>query len=266
MTLDIRNRLQAAALACALCVVPSGDAFGQAAAEARSLFYTGKITDDGEPLSGGNIIFLHFYERAVGGEKTCSVLPSGKTTVIRGWFRLALGESCSKVVAQDPNLWIEAEVNGQPLPRTQLGVPPYALSTERASGATGDLDTRLQRLEHPQWLLCGESAPRSGALGGYEGAKSLCEETCGSTTAHLCRAKELARIAASVEVSSSGWMTSGTTLSSDFPTYGGNECRGYTSDTTVSNSGQMGSVWTPTGPALSGCWTTLPVLCCDTTP
>jgi len=39
--------------------------------------------------------------------------------------------------------------------------------------------------------LCGLSEPTTGDLGGYTGAKALCEDVCGSEAAHMCTGHEV---------------------------------------------------------------------------
>ena len=107
-------------------------------------------------------------------------------------------------------------------------------------------------------VYCGASVPLTGNVGGYAGAKALCEAACAaSPSAHLCDAAEVVRTAQlGVAVPEPGWYATGV--------YGApgagpmTDCDGFTS--------ASASVLGPLGAAVPGsdvCSVAHPLLCCD---
>jgi len=92
---------------------------------------------------------------------------------------------------------------------------------------------------------------------GYAKARSQCQLTCSSSSAHMCTAGELARTAAlAIPMSSQGWASSGEATGN-----GNYECLGWT---TASNTYDA-TIWNnvPIGPSIVDCSKLYPVLCCD---
>lgn len=147
-------------------------------------------------------------------------------------------------------------------------------------------------------VVCGLTSAQTGNLGGWAGARALCETACASPTAHLCDASEVARsyqYGASLpaggawiaSVAAVGAVTGGTggsvsTRSDMFANYRGccNWDTGQTAVSAVSLPSQVASTalsncsgWTGgTGTGQTArasdfgivtCGTSLPVACCD---
>ena len=94
------------------------------------------------------------------------------------------------------------------------------LSADAVNATFSDLDKRVSdATERPtvtrnskRYSLgatyCGRTDPKAGgALGGYAGAKALCEGTtgCASASSHMCTSEELTRSAQMSILSASGW-------------------------------------------------------------
>jgi hypothetical protein len=128
-------------------------------------------------------------------------------------------------------------------------------------------------------LYCGFTAPMNvPSINGYAGAKSLCEKTCGSKTAHMCTGDELVRTGQlgttlNFTGASQGWYSTGTYVMVNFSnntviqdcdgwTYSGTAVNGaaWTNNTVLNQSGQA----VPSGfVTASPCNASNPVLCCD---
>ena len=134
------------------------------------------------------------------------------------------------------------------------------------SSQGSNLERRLKALENRVTLngtysvnatLCGATAASStGNLGGYSGAKAMCQTTCGSSTAHMCLIDELVRSRATGKSLTPGWYATGTV---DY--FGSSliDCLGYTDA-----SQPLGpSFSTQFGFSYSACNVSQPVLCCD---
>lgn len=121
----------------------------------------------------------------------------------------------------------------------------------------------------------------TGNLGGYAGAKSICEAAVGTPTAHMCTGEELVR-SAQLGISvpaGGGWYSSagdaidGTSPGQTQPNRHDDDCQGWTDNSTVNNGTTVGTsdgpTWikntgVPQGRPFHGdCSTSNAVLCCD---
>jgi len=101
----------------------------------KALTYNGYIeTPDGKPVTAKVNIFVNIYDAATDGTKVCEQTVMDLTPV-SGRFQVELPEACTVAVKANPNLWIEAVVNGSALGRTKLGAVPYALEAGHATSA-----------------------------------------------------------------------------------------------------------------------------------
>lgn len=93
--------------------------------------------------------------------------------------------------------------------------------------------------------LCALTEPTTGDLGGYEGAKALCEDTCSSEHARMCTGHDVAVLRQLGEIPVAIWYARG-----------GNDCASY-----HSSSPDL------TGPSsfseAPSCDSTIQVACCD---
>jgi hypothetical protein len=150
------------------------------------------------------------------------------------------------------------------------------LSAEKMNANFADLDSRLTKLEtsgsvitvgNKQYSLngvyCGQTAPVGGSIGGYPGAKVLCEQACGgSSSAHLCDAIEMVRtVQLGIPIAEEGRYASG--LFTLYPpnNYPVIDCNGFTTGSAT----HYGAVWDPVeGVAtIDPCNVSKPILCCD---
>jgi hypothetical protein len=124
-------------------------------------------------------------------------------------------------------------------------------------------------------VYCGSTTTASpGGLGGYTGARSMCQSVCPlpptnpptsgfSATAHMCMAEELIRTAqlGQSPAAGNGWYSTGSTvvLPTNPPTGPTADCGGWTQG----GFGFAGMNWAGGNPQAVTCGTALPVLCCD---
>ncbi len=113
--------------------------------------------------------------------------------------------------------------------------------------------------------VCGATNTSNGNLGGWEGAKAMCETTCGSPSAHMCVAAEVmmsAQLGVDFQVSDGTELWYGTGEYAQFTTTNSTNCGGW------NGSAGRGPVWVAvvaTGgfPYYAECSELHPVLCCD---
>ena len=108
---------------------------------------------------------------------------------------------------------------------------------------------------------CGQTAPMTGNAGGYAGAKTLCEATCGTPTAHLCTATEVVRFQTTggTMPPEQVWLSSGTSSLSPDVTQRFSDCHGFNQA-----AGDLrGTTWLGERPDSQLCINSLPLACCD---
>ena len=138
--------LFAATIAVAVIV---GRYTGRAAAEGppatTPLYFSGMLTQGGIPVDGTRNVTLRLRDAT--DAVRCETTVEG-VRVTAGRLRVPLQDpQCAQAVADDPDLWIQAEVDGvELLPRIKVGAVPYALEAGRASEAAGALAAELADL------------------------------------------------------------------------------------------------------------------------
>lgn len=108
-------------------------------------------------------------------------------------------------------------------------------------------------------MYCGSTASLTGAAGGYTTLRTLCQSTCGTTTAHVCGSQEILntlQFAPSSIPSTLAWYSTHIMAS---PTDSRYDCINWTS----SSAALSGSTTGTTNPTSSACSTSQPFLCCD---
>ena len=91
------------------------------------LFYSGTLTDTGGKLfSGSKPIGVDLWSAKTGGSKLCSTVAK-TVTMTQGRFRVALSKTCVAAIKQNPDLWVEATVDGTSMGRAKIGAVPYAV-------------------------------------------------------------------------------------------------------------------------------------------
>ncbi len=127
--------------------------------------YSGTLEDGGQPVAGSRNFRLTLWDdpRSTDSSRMRCVTTAPNTPVTAGRFQVALDNSCTPVVFASPNLWVELEVNGSPLPRTRIGAVPFALEAARAA----DLSPAARNALVPAGTVvafAGTSAPAGWAL------------------------------------------------------------------------------------------------------
>lgn len=153
------------------------------------------------------------------------------------------------------------------------------LSAEKMNANFTALDTRITALEqakppapviqvgNKQYSLdgvyCGSTAPVGGSIGGYTGAKVLCEQACGSSSsAHVCTPTEMVRTAQlAVPITNAGRIASGLHVLYPPNNYAINDCNGFT----TGGASFYGAAWEPVEGVATvyACNLSKPLLCCD---
>jgi hypothetical protein len=94
--------------------------------------YSGLLEDsDGVPVSGSVNVGVSLHDADPDGEKVCEA-DSRELVIVAGRFQISLPDECTAAVKVNPNLWLEVEVDGASLGRTQLGAVPYAVEANHA--------------------------------------------------------------------------------------------------------------------------------------
>ena len=101
----------------------------------NAMTYGGVLTDtSGTPLTGSKNIQLTVWDAASDGTSQCSVGPAAQV-LVAGGIQVTLPDACTTAVHANPDLWIEAFVDGSSLGRTKLGAVPYAIEADHVVSA-----------------------------------------------------------------------------------------------------------------------------------
>lgn len=161
----------------------------------NTLTYSGTLAAaDGTPLNGTYQIGVSLWDAASAGTTSlCSVAPAS-TVVHAGRFTVALPQLCVDAIHSKSTIAVEVVVNDTALPRTPLGAAPFAVEADRASAATGALDSRIKVLEVPPvdtYVHWGQSSCPAGATLLYAGyAASGNYNHSGGGDTNLCLPKD----------------------------------------------------------------------------
>lgn len=109
--------------------------FGPGLAAARTLYYSGLLTNGGVTASGTHAITLRVWSAASGGSLICAESVNTGVTLDGGRFRLALAEGCTAALKTNPAAAVEVVVDGTSLGLSALGLVPYAVTAEQADVA-----------------------------------------------------------------------------------------------------------------------------------
>jgi hypothetical protein len=120
--------------------IPVGYFAGRARAAgipaATPMVYSGLLTDAaGTPMTGSVPIQLSLFDAVTAGNLLCFT-PSAAQTLTAGAFQITLPDTCTPVVRNNPDLWVEITVSGVTIGRTKLGAVPYAIVAAVAVEAT----------------------------------------------------------------------------------------------------------------------------------
>lgn len=146
---------------------------------ANTLAYTGTLLNAGQPDDGQHFIQLNLWV-AGGSAPACTTPANGKTQLSNGRFTIPLDPSCVPVVHQNPNVQVEAVIDGASMGKTALSAVPYAVEADTASNfAPG---SAISNLVPP-----GTIVPYAGVVGGGVNPPSgwlLCDGTAVSRTTY----------------------------------------------------------------------------------
>ncbi len=195
----------------------------------------------------------------------CTTPTHNVTPDAQGRFQVILDQACFDAVKANPNLWVQVQVGATVLPRSKLGAVPFAVESGKASRVVINGDGGVRTTT--DGVFCGATAntngqytAQGGARTGYRAAKFLCEQTCGSSTAHMCSGLEAVRSHSLGFSQPIGWLLSASEVTYDV--YVVDDCVGFT----VAGGNHAGLVWN-TSPvaqvAAAGCSSSRPILCCD---
>jgi hypothetical protein len=201
-TMSARGTL-ALVVALAVLVVALGLRPGRGEPVPRTLAYQGVLTDiDGRPISGMHDIAVSLYADAVTEPALCTESDSS-VTVTNGLFRIVIGDGGGCTL--DPAWFTGASAvylgiqvdDDEPLsPRLPLFPVATAFQAEHAETAAV-ADRVVVRYGSKEisaaGIYCGMTELMTGSLGGYAGAKALCEVACGDAAAHMCMTDEIVR-------------------------------------------------------------------------
>ena len=252
----------------AALAVGLGVRLGRSEPVPRTFAYQGVLTDaDGSPVSGTHEIAVSLYPDAVTDPALCTETEPA-VPVSNGLFRLVIGDGGGCAV--DPS-WFSSGtavhlglvVDGEALsPRVPLLPVGIAFQAEHAETAATALQL-IRRQDDAEisvgGLYCGSSSPvLPGSLGGYSGAKAICETRCGSPAAHMCSADEMVRSWQLDIDPGYGWYASGLYAVINASGAIADDCVGWTVGASV-NAGPA-----PLGrqPSASGCEVAKAILCC----
>jgi hypothetical protein len=194
------------------------------------LIYSGVLEQNGSAVTGSHDFDVRLWTCAscIGSDAIACTTTKAGTAVTSGSFQVALGDGCVEAVRQNPDLWVEVVVDGTSLGRTKLGAVPYAVEARR----TTYRDPGNGKSYSVGGSYCGATAAHDGNLGGYAGAKAMCETACASPSAHICDRDELLRrLSLGIRDMPRGWYQG---------QYGqSDECLGFTYSTDASYDGSL---------------------------
>ena len=169
--------------------------------DAAALTYTGYLENpDGTPVATTKGIGLAFYASESGGKEVCGVKPADIAPV-SGRFQIALPDDCADAVKENPDLWVEVEVEGSLLGRTKVGAVPYAIeaahattadsaesasSAATADAAAGELKTTLQGLATDLSGLTQKDAKHFTQVSAFTGDPHFSECSADPSNAQYC--------------------------------------------------------------------------------
>ena len=135
----------------------------------QSLFYSGTLESQGQPVNGPHTVSLGLYSAEQGGTALCAV--EREAEVATGRFRIDVSE-CADAMRESADAWVAVAFRGSDGidhaidGRAKVGAVPYALEADRAKvadAAGGALEEQLEALADRVAALEG-GAPTSTAF------------------------------------------------------------------------------------------------------
>jgi len=264
------------------------------------LAYEGRLAGlDGTASTGTPSITFSICASPDGGTTDHLWDEMQSVTLANGLYSVTLGKSkpLPPMVFDGNVLYLEITINGTDTlaPRQPIGSVPYSILSGGVQG--GPVNATSYALNGSAFandagrtlislttngvtsstsvagLYCGASGLQDGAISdpgsqttGYRASKIICQNTCGSPTAHMCSGSELRRtlelegsLPASVASQQFLWYSSD--VYAAVGSQAQSDCRGWT-DPTGSYLGTAWSLATP-APNDGNCNEMLPIACCD---
>lgn len=260
----------------AFALVVGGFAVADGIPTTTPLTYSGVLQNStGTPIATPQSMQLTLWDDATANasvNQKCVTPTQSITPDSEGRFQIVLDQACFEAVRSNPNLWVQVQVGATVLPRSKLGAVPYAVESGRS---TRTVVSYMGRSLTAFGIYCGATPSTTGAvsasggsLTGYRAVKFLCEQACGSPTAHICTIPEViasAQLGAPAPASL-GWISGPTgDLGSPSGAGSGRFFRDCATFTTTSTS-HAGQVWNPSaggGGDVRACSDSFPMLCCN---
>jgi hypothetical protein len=195
-SLSLRWRLAVVAAVAAVALVV-GVLLVQAELVPRTFAYQGVLTDAaGTPLTGDHSITMRVYVDGSTATALCTEVEV--VTVTNGLFRMVVGDGGCSV---DPDwftltapVYLGITVDTTTLaPRVPLFPVAAAYQAEHAESADRHVVQYGTEVISIGGVYCGSTVSRTGNMGGYAGAKALCETACGDPAAHVCTDDDVLR-------------------------------------------------------------------------
>ena len=127
-------------------VVHSGTARAQSFPSSKPLFYSGYLTNkNGTALASPQLVGIALWKSNTSTttqNKVCSVSVAS-TPLVQGRFRLELPTACVTAIRDNADLWVEATVGTNTLPRTKIGAVPYVASIPKEIKKTGNAELTI---------------------------------------------------------------------------------------------------------------------------
>jgi hypothetical protein len=163
----------------------------------RTFAYQGVLTDDaGNPITGDHSITIRVHADASTATALCA--ETDVVTVTNGLFRVVVGDGGCTVdpawftLTAPPYLGITVDTTTLS-PRVPLFPVASAYQAEHAENAERAVTRYGSHVISAGGAYCGSTAAVTGSVGGYPGAKALCEGACGDPAAHMCTLEEVFR-------------------------------------------------------------------------
>lgn len=227
-----------------------------------------------EGAAAGSPVSVALYDNGTAGAGTLLCGPVS-ATVVGTRFKALLPASCAKAIRENPAVFIQVSVSGIAVDRVRMRAQAYSLDAKRVV-LSSDAGVRTT----VDGVFCGATANTTGRIEasaptivGSRAGKRLCQQACGSSTAHMCKASEALQ---SFELGVTGpvprgWVKTmaGSYFSLAADLAYADDCHGWSDGAQRTNNRlNLGGLYDSTAfsdPVVSnaGCDQSYPILCCD---
>jgi hypothetical protein len=207
---------------------------------------------------------------------TCGPIRASATVDASGAFSVPVDVSgCAAGFFDGSDVTVDVNVAGVTLTGQPITPVPYAKYADRAASAGTAESVPFAGLTGKYVVtgpggsysvgatkFCAASAMSytGSAVGGYVGAKKICESACNLPTAHMCASEELIRSTAiGIDIPDNLWFSTGIHAQDIAAGVNIRDCGGWQS----SDTAQAGPVWKKVFPYGGRCNNAVPLSCCD---